>query len=577
VRLLFTFARQIVVTYWPWYLLGIVALMFTNWLTVTIPLYLAEAIDAVTSGPEGVKIAAANAGTIAAMGLAMMGVRTLSRVAFFTPGRLAESAAKRGLFTRILEQQPTFLRAWSAGDLVSRASSDVNSLRLLAGFGLLQAVNVVVVLAFTLTQMVRLSWVLTLWVSIPLAIGLLLTQVSIRWLFVLLRRLQEEIAKLSDAALSSYEGIPTVQAFVAEGAFEKRFQDIDRQYRRTTIQRAAIRSLVSPVLNLAALLDVFLLLWIGGGMVIEGAMTAGELVAFTSLVAVLASPLRGLGFLLAIIKQAQASLERIGEVVDPPVDRPDREAGPVLPGEAPPGLEIRDLTFCYPDAGSPALTGVSLQVPAGGTLGLFGATGSGKTTLVRCIARLYNPPPGTIFVDGVDVRHLDLEAWRRSAVLVPQRAFLFSETLKDNLLLGDDRPGRLEEALRLAALEQDVAALPQGVDSQVGEAGVMLSGGQRQRSALARGLLRDPRVLMLDDVLSAVDPETEARLITAIRERARRPTTVLVANRIGALLHADVIVVFDHGRVVDQGTHAELITRPGPYQETWLRQSEDRR
>jgi ATP-binding cassette subfamily B protein len=319
------------------------------------------------------------------------------------------------------------------------------------------------------------------------------------------------------------------------------------------------------------------MLWVGGGMVIAGTLTAGELVAFTSLVAVLASPLRGLGFLLAIVKQAQASLERVAEILDPPVDRPDREGGSVKPGNNAPRIEIRGLTFAYPDAEMPALSGVSVSVPAGGTLGVFGSTGSGKTTLLRCLSRLYNPPPGTVFVDGVDVRDLDLQEWRKAAVLVPQRAFLFSETLRENLLLGDERPGRLDDAHRLAALEQDVAALPRGVESQVGESGVMLSGGQRQRSALARGLLRDPRVLMLDDVLSAVDPETEAQLVVAIRERSERPTTVLVANRISALMHAEVILVLDHGRVVDRGTHAELLTRDGPYRETWLRQNEERR
>lgn len=573
-NLVLRFSRTYILPYWLWYVDGVVALVITTWLQVQIPLLLGQAVDALVLGADGMDTVLRIAGIIGLMGLAIIMVRTTSRVLFFTPGRLVEAEVKRDLFTRILEHQPAFLRQWPAGDLVSRASSDVNSLRLLSGFGLLSVFNVSSVLILTITQMALLSWELTLWMLLPLTVGLALTQLSIRWLFLLIRRMQREIAAISDHTLSSYEGVATLKAFNAEGAFQDRFDELNDDYRRTTVQRAGLRALIGPILTTAALVDVFLLLWVGGDMVIQGALTAGDLVAFVSLVAFLAGPLRGLSFLLAIIKQAQASLERIYEVTDPVPERPDLPDPTRAPTD-PPGLSIRDLSFSYPDSDTPSLSDVSVEVPAGETLGVLGPTGAGKTTLLRCIARLYNPPPGTVFIDGVDVRDLELDDWRRRAVLVPQRAFLFSESLRDNILLGVQDEARLGRALELAALEQDVEALPEGVESQVGESGLMLSGGQRQRSALARGLIREPRLLMLDDVLSAVDHATEARLIDSLRPgTASAPTTVIVANRISALQHAAVILVLDEGRVVDQGTHEELIARPGLYQETWDKQRE---
>lgn len=572
-NLVLRFTRTYLTPYLVWYIVGSLALVATNAMTVMIPVYLGEAIDALGQ-PEAIEVVLRNAAWIAGLGVAIILVRTLSRVLFFTPGRLVEAGVKRDLFARIMAQQPSFLRSYPAGDLYSRVSSDINALRLLAGFGLLAVVNVITVLSLTLFQMTSLSPWLTLYMVIPLVVGLALTQVTIRWLFVLIQRMNEQIARISDHALSSYEGVATVKAFAAERAFYDRFQELNVDYQRTTVQRAALRALIGPILTIAALVDVFLLLWVGGRFVIEGMTTPGELVAFVSLVAILAGPLRGLSFIIAIVKQAQASLERIYEILEPPIDRPDQPDPAPAPVE-PPAISVRGLTFAYPDSEELALDDVSVAVPAGGTLGIFGPTGSGKTTLLRCIMRLYNPPAATVFIDGVDVRELDLEAWRGGAVLVPQRAFLFSESLRDNILLGVHDRDKLDRALDLAALRQDVEALPGGVETQVGESGLMLSGGQRQRSALARGLIRDPTVLLLDDVLSAVDHATEAELLSAIRGgTGRAPTTVIVANRISALQHADVILVLEAGRVVARGTHDELLARDGLYSDTWDKQRE---
>ena len=297
----------------------------------------------------------------------------------------------------------------------------------------------------------------------------------------------------------------------------------------------------------------------------------GELIAFTTLVAFLTGPLRGMTFILSLFKQAQAAVDRLEAVMLPAPDRPDLPHPETAP-QTPPALALRDLTFRYPGADEDAISGVSVEVPAGGTLGIFGATGSGKTTLLRCLVRLLDPPPGSVLVDGSDVRRIDLDDWRGSAALVPQRAFLFSESVRDNVLLGAETD--LDDLLRRAQLDVDMASLPQGMESVVGEAGLTLSGGQRQRVALARGLARDCVLLLLDDVLSAVDHATEARLIDELQRSPTSPTTVIVANRISALRHADVIIVLEAGAMVDRGTHEELASRPGPYRSCWQRQSD---
>lgn len=570
---LLRFAKRYMLPFLPWFLGGSLALFATNWLSVTIPMYLAEAIDALRDLEDPTAIVGRNAAIIAAMGAAIIVIRTASRLLFFTPGRLVEAQVKKDLFARLLEQQPAFLSQWPTGDLMSRASSDVNFLRLLSGFGALTAVNIVAVIGLTLIQMIRLSPALTLYMVVPVAIGLVFTQFFIRRMFRLVRRMQAELADLSDHVLSTYQGVATVHGFVAERAFVERFDDLNEAYLDTSKKRAEMRAAIAPTLGLAASVNVFLLLFVGGPMAIRGEVTVGELVAFTTLVAFLTGPLRGMSFLLSMIKQAQAALERIEAVMAPEPERPDLPDPEPAPS-APPAITVRDLHFTYPDDDEEVLHGIDLEIGPGRTLGILGPTGGGKTTLLRCLARLFNPPRGTVFLDGVDILDIDLDDWRRKLAYVPQRAFLFSESLKENVLLGAPEDGRLERVLELAAMDDDIEALPAGQDTLVGESGLMLSGGQRQRTALARGLVREHVVLVLDDVLSAVDHETERQLIEAIREAGVSPTTLIVSHRISALQHADLIVVLRDGHLVQKGTHGDLIEQEGLYRTTWERQQE---
>jgi ABC-type multidrug transport system fused ATPase/permease subunit len=322
--------------------------------------------------------------------------------------------------------------------------------------------------------------------------------------------------------------------------------------------------------------SVYVLITVGGKLVMAGLLSVGELAAFTALLGTMLPPLRSLGWMLSVWQRGHAGLARIFELIDAPIDRPEGRGAPVPPPA--PEIEFRALDFAYPDRPDErVLHGVTARIAPGTTVGIFGRTGSGKTTLLRALTRLYNPPAGSVRVGGDDLMGVDLDAWRARMAVVPQRPFLYSDTIRANVAL-DPQPDEVlvARAVKLAALEPDVAVLPDGLDTVVGERGIMLSGGQRQRVALARGLYRFFRggvdLVVLDDVLSSVDHATEAQLVETLDGLGRGgtpPTVVLVSHRLSALRHADNVLVLDGGRLIDQGRHDDLVARPGPYRDAW--------
>lgn len=575
---LFRFIRQYGKAYWQWYLGGISFLIATNWLTVRIPLELAQAVDAL--GPQGDPAVIERAVLmIALMGLGIMVVRTLSRVLFFTPGRLIEFRVKNDILAHMMSLQPQQLDQWENGDIVSRTSNDITYLRALVGFGGLQIVNVTIAITLAGYQMMALSPRLTLLCLAPMVVGLIVVQLGISQFYLLVRKSQVCLASLSSHILSTLHGIQTVQSFNAETALEDEFVAHNQTYLETNLHLARIRSFYMPLLVHAGGLSIAILLAVGGRMVQNEVLSVGELVGFTAYVAILLNPLRSLGWLLSVFQRGLTSLERVYELLDTIPDRPEAEEGLKLESTTGPAFSFRNLSYAFPDAPEKqVLKNINIDLPSGELVGIFGRTGSGKTTLLRLLTRSINPPKDRLFVDDVDIRDLDLNDWRSQLSVVPQRPFLFSQSLADNVTMGPMDRERMLAAVDLAALGPDLEALPNGVDTLVGQRGIMLSGGQRQRTALARGIYRSSRCLLLDDVLSAVDHGTEQRLIATLKARSEDPkndraTTILVSNRLSALSHAHTILVLDEGELIDQGSHAELIRRPGPYQEAWKYQS----
>jgi ATP-binding cassette subfamily B protein len=557
------------------YLAGAVFLWVTNYLTVSIPGQIGHAIDALRAEqPLGRYVAA-----IAVMGLTVIVVRSLSRVLIFNPGRHLEYHLRRDLFAHLLRLQPSFYATQKRGDIVSRAANDITWVRTLVGFAGLQIVNVTLAVALTGWKMLSLSPRLTLMVLLPIAIGIGLVQWGIRRLFFLARRSQEQLGEISEHVLGSLQGMAAIQGFVAEEAFIKRFEERNLSWLRTGMRLALIRSVALPLLVLSGGVGLFALIAVGGSMVLAGSLTVGELAAFTALLTVFMPPLRSMGWMMSVIQRGRAALERIFELMDAPIDRPEGGSGVVSESGRGPAIELRDLHFAYPDeTDHEVLTGLTTEIPAGGVVGLFGRTGSGKSTLLRLLSRLYNPPSGAVFIDGVDLVTLDLASWRQRLAVVPQRPFLFSDAISANVgLEAEADDDAIRTAVDMAALGPDLESLPDGLQTMVGERGIMLSGGQRQRVALARGLYRGGDLLILDDVLSAVDHHTEAQLVETVAGLAGRPqapTVLISSHRLSALRHCDLVLVLDGGRLVDSGPHSELIERPGIYRDTWLVQSQ---
>ena len=557
------------------YLAGAAFLGLTNYLAVSIPGQIGHAIDALRAGTSVGRYVAA----IAAMGVGVILVRSLSRVLIFNPGRHVEYRLRRDVFAHLLQLQPSFYAVHKRGDIVSRAANDISWVRTLVGFGGLQIFNVTMAVVLTGWKMVSLSPRLTLMALLPVALGMCLVQWAIRRLFFLARRSQEQLGEISEHVLGSLQGMAAIQGFVAEEAFIERFEGRNREWLGTSMRLAVIRSTALPLLVLSGGIAMFALIAVGGPMVLSGTLTVGELAAFAALLAVFLPPLRSMGWMMSVIQRGRSALERIFELVDAPVERPEGAEGLVAESGRGPNLDIRGLTFAYPDDPQRAvLTDVTTTIESGTVVGLFGRTGSGKSTLLRLLARIYNPPAGTIFADGIDLTSVDLDSWRCRLSMVPQRPFLFSDSIASNVAL-EARPDleRIARSVDMAALEADLEALPEGLETVVGERGIMLSGGQRQRVALARGLYRHCDLLILDDVLSSVDHQTEAELVETVAGLTRRPeapTVVIASHRLSALRHCDSVLVLEGGRLVARGTHSELIKRPGIYRDTWLVQSQ---
>ena len=571
---------------------GAVFLVGTTAIQLLAPWVLKLAIDNLAVEPQTVSISSQRdslgfyASLIVAIAVAGGLCRFAMRRLIIGASREIERDLRNDFFGHLQRLPLSYFQASRTGDLMSRATNDLAAVRMMMGPAVMYSATTSITFVVAVAMMLSLSPVLTFYALLPLPV----VSVVVKWfgsaIYHRSERIQEQLSNLSAVVQEALAGVRVVRAYRREGVEMTRFRASNQEYVTRSLAMIRLQGAFHPTLSLFLGLSSLVVLWMGSQYVINGRMTVGEFVAFNAYVVMLAWPMIAFGWVTNMLQRGMAAWQRMLDVleVDPTIRDSARTSRP-KDGRIRGTVEFRNLSFSY--NGREVLSNISARVEPGQVLALVGPTGSGKSTLVDLVPRLFDPPPGTVFIDGIDIRDLPLATLRSAIGYVAQEPFLFSDTVRENVLFGlrsharPDAAGgewsdadqyQADQAVRLAQLQAVIDGFPQGLTTAVGERGITLSGGQKQRAALARALVTDPRILILDDALSAVDTQTEEQILNGLREVMRQRTSIIVSHRISTVRDANVILVLREGRVAEQGTHAQLIANKGLYAELHRKQ-----
>ncbi|HUX41730.1 MAG TPA: ABC transporter ATP-binding protein [Rectinemataceae bacterium] len=541
------------------YVAGIAADLAVDAGNIAMPQFIKSAIDLVASGRAAPMTLLPVLASMLGLAAAIVCGRFLWRYFIHGSSRRIENAMRDRYFAKLMEMPADWYRANKSGDIMARATNDMGAIRQATGMGFITFIDGVFMSTGILAVMFASAPRTAVWTIIPLPFITVLIILFGRMTGGRFKRVQEIFARLAGVAQETVAGIRVVKAFVKEGRFGSIFERSNDDYREASMSLVRVFGFFFPFIAFLSGTTTVILLLAGGSAVVANRMSPGEIVAMLAYLDMLIWPMMGAGFTVNTIQRGAASLKRVNEVLDA------KPAIASLPGafdETPRGdIEFRNLHFSYEGTEASALDGLDLEIPRGATLGILGRVGSGKSTLLKILPRLVDPPAGSVFFGGRDLRDYSLPALRRAFGFVPQESFLFSDTISANLRFGKPEldAERFARVATIAALDDDVAGFPEGWETVVGERGLTLSGGQKQRVAIARALAVDPEILVLDDALSAVDADTEERILAALLEERRGRTNIIVSHRVSTLRHADTIVVLQVGRICQSGTHAELL------------------
>jgi ATP-binding cassette subfamily B protein len=551
--------------------LGLGALILKDVLGAVMPLAIREGVDSLTTGfalQRLVWFALAMLGLTLVKGLFQFWMRVL----IIGISRDLEFELRQKLFAHLMTLDGAFYSRYRTGDLMARATNDLNAVRMMMGPGIMYWTETSLTLILVVGVMLWVDWKLTLLALTPAPLVSAAVVYFGRRIHSRYEVIQELFSDISSRVQEGLAGIRVVRAYTQENAELERFEALNRDYIRQNMRLALTSGLFWPVLEALMAVSFLIVLWVGGQRLLSGEITLGTFLMFNVYMGMLAWPMIAMGWVVNLMQRGTASLKRLQSLFD---ERP-RIAAPAWPVSLPAPfrgeIEFQGVSVRHDEIET--LHRIDLRIPAGATVAIVGHTGSGKTTLVNLIPRLLDPAEGVVLADGVDVKELDPAELRRQIAFVPQETFLFSATLGENIAFGVESatPNEIRRAAERAGLGPDLDSFPAGLDTVVGERGITLSGGQKQRTAIARALLRDPAVLILDDALSSVDTVTEESILTQLAGIMRGRTTILISHRVSTVRAADRILVLDHGRLAEQGSHDELIARNGYYAELHRRQ-----
>ncbi|MFL6451564.1 MAG: ABC transporter ATP-binding protein [Bryobacteraceae bacterium] len=565
-------------TLWPYVLkyrrglaLGIGSLLMKDLLAVALPLIISYGVDSLTHGLN-VRTLLAFAGLLIAVSLVKGVFQYWMRVIIIGISRDIEYDLRNDLFSHLVGLSQNFYSRYRTGDIMARSTNDLNAVRMMLGPGIMYWSETSVMLVLAVAVMAHTDLKLTLLALIPAPLVSVAVIFFGRRIHTRFEHIQRMFSDISSRVQENLAGVRVVRAYAQERAEVEHFERLNREYIRENIGLARIQGMFMPLLQALIGLTFLLVMWVGGQQLIQKRISLGEFVMFNTYMGMLIWPMIAFGWVVNLMQRGTASLNRINEILhEKPAIAPPYGT-PVSPDSYSAEIEFRDVGVLF--GNRRALNAINLTIQAGETVAIVGHTGSGKTTLVNLIGRLIDPTQGVVSFGGTDLRQFDPHELRREIGFVPQETFLFSATLAENIAWGVEHATRseIEKAAEIAGLASDIAGFPDGLDTVVGERGLTLSGGQKQRTAIARAVLRNPRVLILDDALSSVDTVTEDKILKGLASVMRDRTTILISHRVSTVQNAHRIVVLSHGAIMEIGTHSELQARGGYYAELYEKQ-----